>query len=58
MVYNGIIMNTDQDSIEKLIMHQEGGGSRFISFNTTDSGSSGGGGLFSSLFSGAKSIFG
>ena len=51
-------MNTDQDSIEKLIMHQEGGGSRFISFNTTDSGSSGGGGLFSSLFSGAKSIFG
>ena len=59
LVDNGIVVNTDQDSIEKLIMQQEeGGGSRFISFNTTDSGSSGGGGLFSSLFSGAKSIFG
>ena len=58
MVDNGIIVNTDQDSIEKLIIHQEQGGSKFISFNTTDSGSSGGGGLFSSLFSGARSIFG
>ena len=58
MVDNGIIVNTDQDSIEKLIIHQEQGGSKFISFNTPDSGSSGGGGLFSSLLSGARSIFG
>ena len=58
MVDNGIIVNTDQDSIEKLIIHQEQGGSKFISFNTPDSGNSGGGGLLSSLFSGARSIFG
>ena len=58
MVDNGIIVNTDQDSIEKLIIHQEQDGSKFISFNTSESGSSGGGGLFSSIFSGAKSIFG
>ena len=59
MVDNGIIINTDQDSIEKLIMQQQEGGSKFISFNnTSDSGSSGGGGLFSSIFSGAKSFFG
>ena len=58
MIDNGIIVNTDQESIEKLIMQQEEGVSKFISFNSGDSGSSGGGGLFSSLFSGAKSIFG
>ena len=58
MVDNGIIVNTDQESIEKLIIHQEQGGSNFISFNTPDSGSSGGGGLLSSLFSGARSFFG
>ena len=58
MIDNGIIVNTDQDSIEKLIIHQEQGGSIFISFNTSDSGSSGGGGLFSSIFNGARSIFG
>ena len=58
MVYNGIVLNTDQECIEKLILNQEQGVSKFISFNTTDSGNSGGGGLFSSLFSGAKSIFG
>ena len=57
MIDNGIIVNTDQDSIEKLIIHQEQGGSKFISFNTSDSGS-GGGGLFSSIFNGARSIFG
>ena len=57
LVDNGIVVNTDQDSIEKLIMQQEEGGSKFISFNTSDSGSSGGG-LLSSLFSGARSIFG
>ena len=57
MVDNGIIINTDQDSLEKLIMQQEEGGSKFISFSTSDGGSSGGG-LFSSLFSGAKSFFG
>ena len=57
MVDNGIIVNTDQESIEKLIIHQEQGGSKFISFNTPDSGSSGGG-LLSSLFSGARSFFG
>ena len=58
MIYNGIIVNTDQDSIEKLITNQEQGGSKFISFSTSDSGNSGGGGLFSTLFSGARSIFG
>ena len=58
MVYNGIVINTDQECIEKLILNQEQGVSKFISFHTTDSGSSGGGGLFSSIFSGAKSIFG
>ena len=58
IVYNGIVVNTDQESIEKLIMQKEEGVSKFISFNSGDSSSSGGGGLFSSLFSGAKSIFG
>ena len=57
MLVNGIIINTDQDSISKLIAHQEESGSKFISFGTTENTSSGGG-LFSSLFSGAKSIFG
>ena len=59
MIDNGIIVNTDQESIEKLILHHEQGGSKFISFNnTSDSGSTGGGGLLSSLFSGARSLFG
>ena len=58
MVYNGIIVNTDQESIENLITNQEQGGSKFISFSTSDSGNTGGGGLFSTLFSGARSIFG
>ena len=57
MLYNGLIVNTDLDSISKLISHQEETGSKFISFGTNDNTSSGGG-LFSSLFSGAKSIFG
>ena len=57
LVNNGIIVNTDQESIEKLIVHQEQGGSKFISFGTSDNGGSGGG-LFSSIFSGAKSFFG
>ena len=54
---NGIIVNSDIDSITKLISHQEESGSKFISFGTSDNSSSGGG-LFSSLFSGARSIFG
>ena len=54
---NGIIINSDIDSITKLISHQEESGSKFISFGTSDNSSSGGG-LFSSLFSGARSIFG
>ena len=58
MIDNGIIVNTDQDSIEKLIVHQEQGVSKFISFNSSDSGNSGGGGLLSSIFSGARSFFG
>ena len=57
LVNNGIIVNTNQESIEKLIVHQEQGGSKFISFGTSDNGGSGGG-LFSSIFSGAKSFFG
>ena len=57
MLDNGLIVNTDPDSISKLISHQEESGSKFISFGTNDNTSSGGG-LFSSLFSGAKSIFG
>jgi hypothetical protein len=57
MLDNGLIVNTDSDSISKLICHQEETGSKFISFGTSDNSSSGGG-LFSSLFSGARSIFG
>ena len=57
LLYNGLIINTDNDSISKLISHQEESGSKFISFGTADNTSSGGG-LFSSLFSGARSIFG
>ena len=57
MLDNGLIVNSDPDSISKLICHQEETGSKFISFGTSDNSSSGGG-LFSSLFSGARSIFG
>ena len=57
MLDNGLIVNTDPDSISKLISHQEETGSKFISFGTSDNSGSGGG-LFSSLFSGARSIFG
>ena len=58
MVDNGLIINSDPDSIEKLISHQDESGSKFISFGTSEQSSSSGGGLFSSIFSGAKSIFG
>ena len=58
MVDNGLIINTDPESIEKLISHQNESGSKFISFGTSEQSSSSGGGLFSSIFSGAKSIFG
>ena len=58
MVDNGLIINTDQDSISKLILNQEEGGSKFISFGTNETTTSSGGGLFSSIFSGARSIFG
>ena len=58
MVDNGLIINSDPDSIDKLISHQNESGSKFISFGTTEQSSSSGGGLFSSIFSGAKSIFG
>ena len=58
MVDNGLIINTDPDSIEKLISLQDESGSKFISFGTSDQSSSSGGGLFSSIFSGAKSLFG
>ena len=58
MIYNGIVVNTNQESITKFITNEGQGGSKFISFDSNDSGNSGGGGLFSSLFSGARSIFG
>ena len=58
MVDNGLIINSDPDSIEKLISQQDESGSKFISFGTSEQSSSSGGGLFSSIFSGAKSIFG
>ena len=58
MLDNGLIVNTDPDSISKLISHQEETSGKFISFGTNENTSSGGGGLLSSLFSGAKSIFG
>ena len=58
MVDNGLIINSDSDSIEKLISQQDESGSKFISFGTSEQSSSSGGGLFSSIFSGAKSIFG
>ena len=58
MVENGLIINSDPDNIDKLISHQNESGSKFISFGTSEQSSSSGGGLFSSIFSGAKSIFG
>ena len=58
MIDNGLIINTDPDSIQKLISLQDESGSKFISFGTSEQTSSSGGGLFSSIFSGAKSIFG
>jgi len=58
MVDNGLIINTDPDSIEKLTSLQDQSGSKFISFASSEQSSSSGGGLFSSIFSGAKSIFG
>ena len=58
MLDNGLIINTDQDSIAKLISHQDESGSNFISFGTNETSTSSGGGLFSSIFSGARSIFG
>ena len=54
MVNEGVIMNTDIESLKKLInLREENSGSQFISFG--NAGSSGG--LFGSIFSGAKSIF-
>ena len=58
MLDNGLIVNSDPDSLSKLISHQEETSGKFISFGTNENTSSGGGGLLSSLFSGAKSIFG
>ena len=58
MIYNGIVVNTEQESITKLISNEGEGVSKFISFGSNDSGTSEGGGLLSSLFSGARSIFG
>jgi len=58
MVDNGLIINTDPDSIEKLTSLQDQSGSKFISFASSEQSTSSGGGLFSSIFSGAKSIFG
>ena len=58
MVDNGLIINSDPDSIEKLISLQDESGSKFISFGTSEQNKSSGGGLFSSIFSGAKIIFG
>ena len=56
MLDNGLIVNSDSDTLSKLILHQEET-SKFISFGNNESGGSGGG-LFSSIFSGARSIFG
>jgi len=58
MVDNGLIINTDPDSIAKLITLQDESGSKFISFGNSDQSNSSSGGLFSSILSGAKSIFG
>ena len=74
MINEGIVMNTDGDSLEK-ILYLRGqatvSGSGFMSFadsssfgygatSSSSSGSKGstGGGLFGSLWSGAKTIFG
>ena len=56
ILYEGVIINSDPESLEKLVSHQQESGSKFISFSNSDSSS--GGGLFSSLFGGARSIFG
>ena len=57
MIDDGLIVNTDSDNLQKLISYQQESGSKFISFGSTDSSGSSGG-LFSSIFSSAKSIFG
>ena len=68
MINEGIVMNTDGDSLEK-ILYLRGqavtSGSGFMSFadnssygTSSTSSSSIGGGLFGSLWSGAKAVFG
>ena len=58
MLDNGVVINTQEDSITKLISHEDESGGKFISFGTNENSTSSGGGLFSSIFSSARSIFG
>ena len=56
MVDDGIVVNTDTDSLERLSGNKtEAGGGQFISFDNLDSPKTG---FFGSFFSGAKSLFG
>ena len=58
MLDNGVVINTQEDSITKLISHEDESGGKFISFGTNETSTSSGGGLFSSILSSARSIFG
>lgn len=55
MVNEGIVMNTDSESLENRIGLKEEAGSQYMSFEKSSSGS---GSLFGSFLSGARSIFG
>ena len=57
MVNEGVVMNTDGESIEKILSMRSEGGQNFISFDSTSS-SGQSSSLFGSLLSGARTIFG
>ncbi len=57
MIDDGLIVNTDSSNLQKLILYQQESGSKFINFGSSENGGSSGG-LFSSIFSSARSIFG
>ena len=55
---NGVVINTQEDSITKLMSYEDESGGKFISFGTNDISISSGGDIFSSIFSSARSLFG
>lgn len=58
MIDEGVVVNTDMESLDKLINNRDQSGGQFISFTADSNESSSSGGFFGSLLSGAKSIFG